>query len=55
MDVIVNIKQSKDVPARQQKAMDEFIEMLQVRAEAETNNEAELASHHLAGSAEGGV
>jgi len=54
MEVILRIKQSKDIPSRQQKAWNEFLDMLMERAEAEINNEAELVNCDLAGSAEGG-
>ena len=34
MAVIINIRPSKNIPARQQKAWDEFLDMLMERAEA---------------------
>jgi len=53
-EVILRIQRSNAIPPRQQKAWNEFLDMLVERAEAEINNEAESVSHQLTGSAEGG-
>ena len=54
MDAIVNIRQSQDLPARQRKAWEEFLDMLAERAEAKINSEGEPVCTKLAGSPEGG-
>jgi len=52
MDVVVNIRQSTIIPARQKEAWEEFLDILLGRADAEIKNKkAESANSQLAGSA----
>jgi len=55
MEVLVNIKQGKVTNAQQKEAWGEFLDMLQERAEAEINKDAESVGPKLAGSAERSV